>query len=71
MSTVVPKVAKALKSKLEVSTRVLKRELLQVAQHALTINAAVLRQALTEMNCHPRELTSVLAAIDHVLQGAS
>lgn len=43
------------------------RRQLAAARQALTDHADALRAALAAMDCHPRELTSVIAAIDRVL----
>jgi hypothetical protein len=44
-----------------------RRQELEVARRALVDHAAALRGALAAMDCDPLELTSVLAAIDHIL----
>jgi hypothetical protein len=41
---------------------------LAAARSALVANAGPLRAALAAMDCDPLELTSVLAAIDHVIE---
>ena len=41
---------------------------LSVVRRGLVANADRLRDALAKMNCQPFELTSVLAAIDHVIE---
>jgi hypothetical protein len=47
--------------------RVVLRQELEAARQALVTHAALMRDALRDLDCHPRELTGVLAAIDHVL----
>jgi hypothetical protein len=44
-----------------------RRRELEAARRTLVEHADVIRGALTELLCHPLELTSVLAAIDHVI----
>ena len=44
-----------------------RRKDLETARRTLVTHADAIRAALATLNCHPLELTSVLAAIDHVL----
>ncbi len=41
---------------------------LRIVRNGLEASADRLRDALTKMNCNPLELTSVLAAIEHVIE---
>jgi len=41
---------------------------LATVRRGLVAGADLLRDALTKMNCDPLDLTSVLAAIDHVIE---
>jgi hypothetical protein len=46
---------------------VVRRKELEATRRTLTAHADAIRGALMTMSCHPLELTSVLAAIDHLL----